>query len=130
MIRSRVGPYSRAGALATVDGRTKAARFLRETRRQLTAHVGGTPSATQSVLIERAAMLRLHLAQLDEKALAAGGSLTDHDSRQYLAWSNSLDRAMRTLGIHGAPAPAPSLAAYLAARAQSAASADAPAEAA
>ena len=96
-----------------MDGRTREARFLAQTRQELTAHLGGKPSATQSVLIERAAMLRLHLAQLDEKALRAG-NLTDHDHRHYLAWSNSLDRALRHLGLTGAEAKPITLADILA----------------
>lgn len=116
----RVGPYSNTGALSQMDGRTREARFLRETRKLLIAHLGGKPSATQAVLIERAAMLRLHLAQLDEKAFREGSSLTGFDQRQYLAWSNSLDRAMRTLGLQGTRERAPDLATYVAQKANTA----------
>jgi hypothetical protein len=51
-------------------------------------------------LIERAAWLTLHVAQLDAKATATGG-MTDHAARQYLAWSNSLTRTLRELGLKG-----------------------------
>ncbi len=52
-------------------------------------------------MIERAAWLSLHVAQLDAKA-AAGGALTDHDHRAYLAWSNTLTKLLRHLGMTGA----------------------------
>jgi hypothetical protein len=59
--------------------------------------------------------LRLHLAMLDRK-VAEGRELTPHDSRTYLAWANSLNRLLRTLGMKGAKgaAPARSLADHLA----------------
>ena len=71
-------------------------------RADLTAHVGGKPSATQQMLIERAAQLTLQVAQLDAK-IATPGGLTERDHRAYLAWSNSLVRTLRTLGLAAAP---------------------------
>jgi hypothetical protein len=100
--------------LAKLDQRTKEARLLRATVRDLTRHVGGHPSATQRALIERAAWLTLHVAQLDAKATATGG-MTDHSARQYLAWSNSLTRTLRQLGLKGAAERAPTLAEVIAA---------------
>ena len=96
-----LGPYSRPSVLAKLDGRTREARLLAEVRADLTAHVGGNPSATQARMIERAAWLSLHVAQIDAKA-AAGGALTDHDCRTYLAWSNTLTKLLRHLGMEGA----------------------------
>lgn len=81
---------------------------MRQVRRDLIAHVGGKPSATQTALIERAATLSLLVAQLDAKALRAG-AMTEHDSRTYLAWSNSLTRTLKQLGMQGAPEKPPSL---------------------
>jgi hypothetical protein len=101
-------------ALAKLDGRSREAALVRRTRGDLIAHVGGKPSATQSALIDRAVMLTLHIALLDEKTLKAGGTMTEHDSRQYLAWSNSLSRALRDLGLRGAPEKPPSLADHFA----------------
>ena len=107
MAKSRpLGPYSRSGSLASIDGRTKEAGLLRAVRDDLTAHVGGAPSATQKALIERAAWLSLHVAQLDAK-MADNGSMTEHDSRTYLAWSGALSRTLRDLGMKGASTPAP-----------------------
>jgi hypothetical protein len=69
--------------------------LLRATRARLIEHVGGSPSAVQAELIERAAQLTLKVAQLDAKLDA--GSMTDHDHRHYLAWSNSLTRTLERL---------------------------------
>jgi len=97
-----------------MDRRTKEARLLRDTRAELTAHLGGTPSATQRALIDQLAQLRLRLATMD-RAFAESGAMTAHDSRTYLAWSNSYSRMLRQLGMKGAPERGPSLAEILAA---------------
>ena len=102
---SRIGPYSRPHNLSNMDGRSREARLLRRVRSELTAHVGGKPSATQRMLIERAATLALHVETLDRKVLE-GGVMSEHDSRTYLAWSNSLTRTLRELGL-GKPQDAP-----------------------
>jgi hypothetical protein len=95
-----------------LDGRTHAGRLARDTRRALTAHVGGAPSVAQIVLIDRAVMLTLRLAQLDAD-MAAGCAV---DDERHLAYSNSLSRIMTRLGLKSAPVPPPSLAEYMAAR--------------
>lgn len=87
-------------ALSQIDGRTRAARLLRRTRAELVQHLGGAPSAVQSMAIERCAMLSLHVAQMDQKALAAGG-MSDHARREYLAADASLRRTLQFLGIDG-----------------------------
>ena len=112
----RVGPYSRPGPLAKVDGRSREARFLKLIRADLAEHLGGSPSATQRALIERAAWLSLRVAQLDGK-IANGHNFTEHDSRTYLSWVNSLSRCLRELGLKPVTAPARSLADILAGRA-------------
>ncbi len=114
----RLGPYSRAPALSTIDMRSKEGRVLRKVRAELTAHVGN-PSATQRILIERAAVLSLQIAMLDGKH--AAGGLTPHDQREYLAWTNALTRLMRQLGMKSAAERPPSLADHLARHASAAA---------
>ena len=54
-------------------------------------------------------MLTLHVAMLDARALQNGGAMTGHDQRAYLAFSNSLSRALRDLGLDPAAAAAPTL---------------------
>jgi len=111
-----IGPYSGPVTLSKIDGRTKEARLIRETRAELTAHVGGKPSATQRQLIERVCQLTLRVCAMDRK-FADAGAHTLHDTNQYLAWSNSLGRALRDLGMKAAVnRSTPGLQEYLAAR--------------
>jgi hypothetical protein len=105
--------------LQKLDGRTKEGRLLRDVRSELVSHVGGRPSATQKALIERAVWLSLHVAQIDAR-MADGRALTEHDSRTYLAWSNTLTRTLRQLGLKGIDQRGPTLAEYKAERAQAA----------
>ena len=95
-----------------LDGRTREARLLKQIRRDLTAHVGGVPTATLAGLIERAAWLTLHLTMIDGK-VAAGSRLTDHDARSYLGWANALSRILRQIGLSAAKPKAPTLADHL-----------------
>lgn len=109
------GPYSRPESLAKINGSTREARILKGVRADLTAHVGGKPSATQRVLIDRAAMLTLRIAMMDAKS--GDGTLSERDSREYLAWTNTLTRLMRQLGMQGAAERPKSLAEHLASKA-------------
>lgn len=106
----KIGPHSRPQAMRKLDQRTREARHLRETVAALTAHIGGQPSAVQRMLIQRAAILSLKLAQLD-----AEPALSEHDMRAYSAWSNHLRLTLRELGLRPAAARPPSLAEVLAA---------------
>jgi hypothetical protein len=91
-----------------IDGRTRVARLMRETRAALIAHVGGEPSATQRALIERVVWLIVKCCQIDGKILA--GANTEYDGNSYLAWSNAQRRALRDLGMEPTAVRAPSLA--------------------
>jgi hypothetical protein len=84
-----------------LDGRTREAILIKETRAELLAHVGGHPSATQRALIEQLVQIKLRLAVMDRKFAATGSTMTDHDSRTYLAWANSYSRLLRLLGLEG-----------------------------
>jgi hypothetical protein len=112
--------YSRPETLAKLDGRTSHAKLVQGVRADLTTHCGGTPSITQRGLIDRAAWLTLHLAMMDARTVGGLG-MTDHDSRQYLAWNNGLIRTLRQLGLKGAAEQPPSLAQHLARHAAGAA---------
>jgi hypothetical protein len=94
----RIGPYSRLPAIVEIDQRTKEAQLMRRVRDELTAHVGGNPSATERILIERAVMLSLRCAQLDIKIMS-GEVLTQHDNSHALAWNNGLRRCLVDLGL-------------------------------
>jgi len=110
-----IGPYSRPHILAKLDGRTREAMLMRRTRAQLIEHVGGSPSAVELALIDRAVALTLRLAQLDAEVVR-GEALSSHDHRHYLAWSNSLTKTLGRLGAKGKVEPqGPSLADMMAA---------------
>jgi hypothetical protein len=108
--RQKIGPYSKEGVLARIDKRSREALFLRRVTEELSEHVGGRPSAAQRALIERAAMLSLRLAMLDERVIT--GEMTTNVAGEYLAWSNSLTRTMVALGLEPARS-VPTLAQYL-----------------
>jgi hypothetical protein len=90
-----LNPQCRLSTIAKLDQRTKEARLMRETRADLTAHVGGTPSVTQRALIEQVVQLYLRLAVMDRRFMETGEV---QDNRIYLAWANSLSRLLRQLG--------------------------------
>lgn len=105
--RLPLGPYSRPHSLAKLDGRRREAKLMQETIRELTEHVGGSPSVVQRRLIQRAAVLALRLAMMDAKA--PDGSLSEKDAREYLCWNNAYIRTLSTLGIVSVPKPQPSV---------------------
>jgi hypothetical protein len=124
--RRKIGPYSRTlrrGVIGTsaIDGRSTAGRYWRDLEAQLIVHCGGAPTITQRLLIERLIRTTVQLNALDEKLLAGDG-WTDHDSRTHGGLINRQRLLLRELGLARAPAPAgPSLAEYLAAKAEGAA---------
>jgi hypothetical protein len=113
--RHGLGPHTRgARLLEGLDWRTREGQTLIAARAELTAHVGN-PNNVQKALIERAARLTLYIEMMDARALAAG-TMTERDSRQYLAWVNALRLCLRDIGIEEAkPEKAAGLDRYLAA---------------
>lgn len=105
----KIGAECSHNRLSMADGRSHEAKLMKAVRKELIQHVGGSPSATQRALIDRAVNLTVRLHIMDRKFAETGGQ-TDHDSRTYLAWSNSLTRTMRELGAKARPAPARTLA--------------------
>jgi hypothetical protein len=89
---------------------------MRQVRADLIQHVGGRPSATQRMLIERAVTKTGYLARLDAEALSPAG-LSDHRRREYQAADNSLRLVLRELGIKGVAERQPTLQDYVASRA-------------
>jgi hypothetical protein len=81
------------------DGRSPEGRILKNARKTLLEHVGGYEVATpvQKSLIERAAMLELRAAMLDQKII--DGTFTEYDSKVYNAIINSITRVYKVLGI-------------------------------
>lgn len=74
---------------------------MKALRRQLLDQLGESPTASQRVLVERVVNLQLSVARIEAKA-AEGGGMSEHDTRVYLAWSNSLTRTLRALGLEAA----------------------------
>jgi len=95
----KLGAYSKEIVLARPDKRTREARLLKQMRMELTRHLGGQLSPPQRVLVERAAMLQLRCAKFDQKIL--DGTFSEYDSKVFLAFSNSLTRTLKALGLEG-----------------------------
>jgi hypothetical protein len=92
----------------TLDGRTREAALKRRVSENLLRHLGEA-SAVQRQLVDRAAMLTVHIELFDRRALASGG-LDQGDAREYLDLNNSLVRILRQLGLKGAAPKVTSLA--------------------
>jgi hypothetical protein len=96
--------------MGSLSGRSREGRYIRALETQLLAHVGGRPSVTERLAIQRLARVSLRLQLFDEK-IDAGAAMTDHDSRVYGALHNSFRLLIRELGLKSDAAPkAPSLA--------------------
>jgi hypothetical protein len=102
---SAIGPYCSPLALAKLDGRTREAALMRRVRTELTAHVGGNPTFPQRMLIDRAAVLALRIAQI-ERQMVTGETLSLHDNNHAIAWHNAYRRTLSAIGLEPA-APAP-----------------------
>jgi hypothetical protein len=103
LTRRRLGPHTRQHRLLdAIDWRTREGQTLIAAREELTCHVGGKPNNVQKALIERAARLTLYIELMDAEALKAG-TMTERNSRQYLAWVNALRLCLREIGVKAAP---------------------------
>jgi hypothetical protein len=69
----------------------------------LLRQLGSSPSAVQRQLVDRAAMLTVHIELADRRAIAGGG-LEPADAKKYLDLNNSLVRILRQLGLKAAAA--------------------------
>jgi hypothetical protein len=105
-------PFSRALRRGAIDNRSREGRFLTAARHRLIQHLGGNPSTTQLVLVDRVAWLMLHCLLLDQR-IASGADWGENDRKCYLAFSNSLVRSLREIGLEGSAAQEPSLAQVL-----------------
>ena len=87
------------------DGRSADARLMRRTRAELIRHVGGKPTATQAAIVDQIAWLTLYVTRMNRQALETGGVHSDHAAKQFLAYQNSLTRALARLGLDAVPPP-------------------------
>jgi hypothetical protein len=95
----KIGPHSRLHVLQKLDGRTKQAALMRAVRDELLEHVGANPNPVQRMLIQRACVLSLRLAQIDRKIFEEQ-EFTTIDNNQAIAWQNALTRCLVALGVH------------------------------
>jgi hypothetical protein len=115
--------YHRTTTLTRRDGRTAVARRLKTIRADLLQFLGRTPSVVDEHLLKRAGVLTLVCERYDDRLLA-GEDLSEHAAVHHIAAQNSLVRTLQALGLRADAAPAdpaakpPSLADYLASRAQ------------
>jgi len=72
---------------------------MRAVREDLLEHIGGKPTVVERMLIERASILTLRLAKLDQK-IVADRHFTEHDNNHAIAWTNALTRVLVALGVH------------------------------
>jgi len=109
--RKKPGPFSRDQALATLDGRTRAARVMKSVTGELMRHLGDA-SAPQRLLVQSAALKAVRLSLLTEQLLTgdAPGEGSDHHA---LAWLNSLRLDLQALGLERRPIQSLDLATYL-----------------
>jgi hypothetical protein len=99
-VRGRRLPESLQTAIR-LDRRTIIGREATAFRAGLVRHVGSSPSETQKAMINLAVQLRMRLLAMDA-SFTDRGDHSAHDSKQYLAWANSLSRIMVRLGLEPA----------------------------
>lgn len=97
--RRVIGPYSSAGAMSLIDGRTRQALFMQRLRKKLLDHVGGDPTITQRQLIERVVRLSM-LVEIFDAKFFKDGELSERDQRQHITYSNALSRTLAKLGVN------------------------------
>lgn len=101
--RGGLSPEAPPSTINGLDGRSAEKRFMARVRTQLLAEIPN-PTQPQRALVEQAVHLALRIHLMDQRFLANGG-MTEHDSRTYLAWSNSYTRALKALGLMARKAP-------------------------
>ena len=111
--RVRPGPNSSTARLVALDGRTKAARFLRQVSAELVAQLGASATPGQRLIARNAAVKALRLHWLEARLVAAGDVPTEVEDR-FLRWSTSLRHDLDALGIGDRVVRMPRLAALLA----------------
>jgi hypothetical protein len=72
-----IGPYSSNAILSKPDGRTKEARLVASLRNELIAHVGGSPSVAERMMIDQACELQLRIAKMNREFMRDGGHTAD-----------------------------------------------------
>src|ERR1700690_3914529 len=97
--KDQIGSRSPLRRLRRLDGRTRAAKFIKHTENDLVRHLGGPERVNlpKRLLIERVAVDLFRLELLDEN-LAERGFLTDHEARIAHALRNTIRRTLHEVG--------------------------------
>lgn len=115
--RHATNPHSRKlkrGAIAdNFDGRSEDGRYVRDLEKQLTDHVGGNPSITERLLIQRIIELCMRLNTLDAQLNNSPQTWTSFDDRTYCGIQSGFRLALRELGFKPKPPPIPTLAEHV-----------------
>jgi hypothetical protein len=90
-------------------------RFARDRRRRLVAHLGGSISPVQAILVNRLIDLEWESARISSKR-DRGEELSAHGARAFMAMQNHIRLLGRELGLKSPAPKAPTLAEYLAAK--------------
>jgi len=86
---------TRADRIVGLDGRSKVAQCIRDTRRSLLDSLPQPVSAADACLVERVAIVTGHLLELDRKALDGGLSATE--GRMFVMLSGQHARLLKVL---------------------------------
>ena len=99
--------------IRSLDGRTTLAKFTKAIRQDLTAALGGTLGAGQSIIVDLCVVKAARLQMLSEQILS--GELPPEEAERRFIWhANSLRRDLMALGLDKpSKAPPESLAEYL-----------------
>jgi hypothetical protein len=95
---SSLGPFDREIRLSRIDRRSKGGRLISQIEHQLVAHLDREPRPGERVLIQRAALLQLQLALLDEDILKQR-RLAGQSAGDYLRFSEELRKTLTALGL-------------------------------
>ncbi len=83
-------------------------RVLVQTRADLAASVGGSPTPTQVLMIEAASQLKVRMYQAD-CAIEAGRAMDGSETKHYVSLTNSLARILHRLGVDTAARAKPAV---------------------
>lgn len=93
---TKVFPGNVFSAFLGLDKRTHLGRLVRDLTALLVEHLGGEPTISQKLLIERVVRLKLQLDSFDLR-IERGETWTDLDRRTYSGLVNSYSRQLREL---------------------------------
>jgi hypothetical protein len=79
---------------------------MMKVRTDLMHHVDGNPTVMQRMIVEQCIVLSLRIHLMNREFLKQG-EMTEHNSRDYIAWVDALSRLLQQLGINGAASPEP-----------------------